>query len=683
LAERQGEIIVIGEKGIPSMNRLKSIQLIFENNENDIDGKQINAEHSFARIQGLGILLGEATKQNSSKTSTCKGLRHTKYHIDNARALHNVTKLFKRITQKEQDNTTDFEISQYKQDPNFSSLTSSLSDQNFLLKCLNMHPHEEHPGVVKDFSFNTNTIKPVRSHNIEGNVSTKIRSNFDTNTKIKSARLPVRRNDLNTTTNPSLSTNPNDFNINKPKLPKFQSHKPVQQTVQQQNETTYGFTSARDKDLKDQLTKRNNLYGSNARDKRKSSNNNDGNVYNKWGNNSYSNNVNNGSKKTLGLKRRPGFQPPRPLGHTGNYNVGGRNVRSRKNGGWNGGAQGAIRAAASNMDYDLNRNNSNSMNVEAEEIHPRLKCLDPALVEQIENEILKSSKNVEWDDIAGLEFAKRTCQEIVVMPILCPEMFQGLRKLPKGLLLFGPPGTGKTMIGKAIASQTGATFFSISASSLTSKWIGQGEKLVRALFGVAAARQPSVIFIDEIDSLLTQRASGENEASRRIKTEFLIQLDGAGSSEDEKILVLGATNRPQELDEAARRRFMKRLYIPLPNAVAREALLKRLLTQNSNNLTQADYEELVQLTKGYSGSDLDGLCREAAMAPLRDATQGKDFLSGASTFTSLKPSDLRPIVKVDLLNAIRQVRASVGKNELEEYKKWNAEFGSFVIEEQT
>ena len=433
-------------------------------------------------------------------------------------------------------------------------------------------------------------------------------------------------------------------------------------------ERSFGFTTAREKDIKDKLAKRKGLYGSNSRNRTdggksfngftnnnnnysSSSSNPSNTIYNKWNNSGTSSS---GNKKTLGLKRRPGFQPPRPLGSSNAS--GNRNVRSRKNGGWNGGAQGAIRAAASTMNA-----NSNGHQNDDEEIHPRLKCLDPGLVEQIENEILISSKNVKWDDIAGLTFAKRTCQEIVVMPILCPEMFQGLRKLPKGLLLFGPPGTGKTMIGKAIASQSGATFFSISASSLTSKWIGQGEKLVRALFGVAAARQPSVIFIDEIDSLLTQRSSDENEASRRIKTEFLIQLDGAGSSEDEKILVLGATNRPQELDEAARRRFLKRLYIPLPNAVAREALLKRLLTQNENKLSENDYLELVQLTKGYSGSDLDGLCREAAMAPLRDATQGKDFLNGGVHFKSLKPSDLRAIVKDDLLQAMRQVRASVGE----------------------
>ena len=144
--------------------------------------------------------------------------------------------------------------------------------------------------------------------------------------------------------------------------------------------------------------------------------------------------------------------------------------------------------------------------------------------------------------------------------------------------------------------------------------------------------------------------------------------------------MLGATNRPQELDEAARRRFMKRLYIPLPNKTARKALLSRLLTQNSNTLAEEDYDELVRLTKGYSGSDLDGLCREAAMAPLRDAMKGKDVLNGDQLY--VKPSDLRDIAKQDLLDALRQVRASVGKNELTEYLKWNEEFGSFAILEE-
>lgn len=192
----------------------------------------------------------------------------------------------------------------------------------------------------------------------------------------------------------------------------------------------------------------------------------------------------------------------------------------------------------------------------------RLKNLEPKMVDLIMNEIMDHGPPVHWDDIAGVEFAKATIKEIVVWPMMRPDIFTGLRGPPKGVLLFGPPGTGKTLIGKCIASQSGATFFSISASSLTSKWVGEGEKMVRALFAVARCQQPAVIFIDEIDSLLSQRGDSEHESSRRIKTEFLVQLDGAATSSEDRILVVGATNRPQEIDEAARRRLVKRLYIP-------------------------------------------------------------------------------------------------------------------------
>jgi fidgetin-like protein 1 len=159
-----------------------------------------------------------------------------------------------------------------------------------------------------------------------------------------------------------------------------------------------------------------------------------------------------------------------------------------------------------------------------EPVDERLAGIEPRLIEMIRNEIMHRVDNITWESIAGLEHAKNSIKEIVVWPMLRPDIFKGLRGPPKGLLLFGPPGTGKTMIGKCIASQAKATFFSISASSLTSKWVGEGEKMVRALFAVARCSQPAVIFIDEIDSLLTQRTDGEFEASRRIKTEFLVQF---------------------------------------------------------------------------------------------------------------------------------------------------------------
>ncbi|KAJ3616223.1 hypothetical protein Zmor_011986 [Zophobas morio] len=221
--------------------------------------------------------------------------------------------------------------------------------------------------------------------------------------------------------------------------------------------------------------------------------------------------------------------------------------------------------------------------------------------------------DVTWDDIAGLEFAKKTIQEIVVWPMLKPDIFCGLRSPPKGLLLFGPPGTGKTLIGKCIAGQSGSVFFSISASSLTSKWVGEGEKLVKTLFQVARANQPAVVFIDEIDSLLSARTDGEHESSRRIKTEFLVQLDGATSNKEERILVVGATNRPHEIDEAARRRMVKRLYIPLPNDIARRRIVEKLIVDTPHKLTDRNLEDLVEQTSGYSGSDMCQLCKEASL----------------------------------------------------------------------
>ena len=165
--------------------------------------------------------------------------------------------------------------------------------------------------------------------------------------------------------------------------------------------------------------------------------------------------------------------------------------------------------------------------------------LDQKLVKQIMNEIVDSGESITFDDIAGLADAKQTVLELVCWPMKRPDLFTGLRRGPNGLLLFGPPGTGKTLIGKAIAHESGACFFSISSSSLTSKWIGEGEKLVRTLFAVAAYREPAVVFIDEIDSLLTARKADENEASRRIKTEFLVQLDGTGTSGQGQVLCIG------------------------------------------------------------------------------------------------------------------------------------------------
>lgn len=224
------------------------------------------------------------------------------------------------------------------------------------------------------------------------------------------------------------------------------------------------------------------------------------------------------------------------------------------------------------------------------------------------------------------------------------------------------------MIGKCIAHTAGCTFFSISASSLTSKWVGEGEKLVKALFLVARIHAPSVIFIDEIDSLLSQRQDGEFESSRRIKTEFLIQFDGAHVTDTETVLLIGATNRPQEIDEAARRRMIKRYYIPLPNENARKYMFSNLLKQQSNAVTTEEIDELVKLTEGYSGSDIAGLCAEASLGPVREIPP--------NLIDNITVDDVRPVKMCDFLYALRQVKKSVSERDLELYENWNKDFGS-------
>lgn len=246
-----------------------------------------------------------------------------------------------------------------------------------------------------------------------------------------------------------------------------------------------------------------------------------------------------------------------------------------------------------------------------------LKNLPPGVEEsaakQILNDIIVQGDEVRWGDIAGLEIAKNALRETVVYPFLRPDLFMGLREPARGMLLFGPPGTGKTMLARAVATESRSTFFSISASSLTSKYLGESEKLVRALFGLARCLAPSIIFVDEIDSLLSQRSgSGEHEATRRIKTEFLIQWSdlqraaaGRETTERDKergdanrVLVLAATNLPWAIDEAARRRFVRRQYIPLPEPATRETQLRTLLGQQKHSLSSADIERLVELTDG-------------------------------------------------------------------------------------
>ncbi|XP_001600109.2 spastin isoform X1 [Nasonia vitripennis] len=302
---------------------------------------------------------------------------------------------------------------------------------------------------------------------------------------------------------------------------------------------------------------------------------------------------------------------------------------------------------------------------------PQMKGVEPKLAQVILDEILEGGAPVLWDDIAGQETAKQALQEMVILPSLRPELFTGLRTPARGLLLFGPPGNGKTLLARAVATQCNATFFSISAASLTSKYVGDGEKLVRALFAIARELQPSVIFIDEVDSLLSERKDNEHEASRRLKTEFLVEFDGLPCSPEERILVMAATNRPQELDEAALRRFSKRVYVTLPDYQTRIILLKRLLAKHNDPLTEEELNQMSMLTEGYSGSDLTGLAKDAALGPIRELNveQVKDMSLSA----------VRNITQQDFIDSLKKIRKSVSPGSLAAYEKWSLEYGDVSL----
>ncbi|KAI1149714.1 P-loop containing nucleoside triphosphate hydrolase protein [Nemania diffusa] len=307
--------------------------------------------------------------------------------------------------------------------------------------------------------------------------------------------------------------------------------------------------------------------------------------------------------------------------------------------------------------------------------------VDESAAKAIFNEIVVEGDTVHWSDVAGLEVAKNALREAVVYPFLRPDLFMGLREPASGMLLFGPPGTGKTMLARAVATESKSTFFSISASSLTSKYLGESEKLVRALFALAKVMAPSIIFVDEIDSLLSQRSgSGDHESTRRIKTEFLIQwsdLQRAAAGRDSprgakdrgdanRVLVLAATNLPWAIDEAARRRFVRRQYIPLPEPETRSAQFKTLLGQQKHNLTDADILKLVDLTDGFSGSDITALAKDAAMGPLR---------SLGEALLHMTMDQIGPIEFGDFVASLRTIRPSVDREGLKEYEDWAKQFG--------
>lgn len=324
-------------------------------------------------------------------------------------------------------------------------------------------------------------------------------------------------------------------------------------------------------------------------------------------------------------------------------------------------------------------------------------------VNTMENAILMERPDIRFTDVAGLETAKIALNEAVIMPIKIPHLYKRIDPW-KGILLYGPPGTGKSFLAKAVAGEAeNFTFLTVSNAELTSKWVGESEKLIRNLFQLAREKAPSVVFIDEIDSLLTTRSSEQSESARRMLNEFLVQMDGVGSN-NKGVLMISATNCPWDLDPAVRRRFEKRIYIPLPDKESRKALILYKLKDTNAKISQENINKLADKTEGFSGADISTLIRDALMQPLREFQTSKYFKKtrgidkddqerdglwvacketdeGAvkKSWSDLDPNDVAQVFAraSHFGKSLRKIKPAANQADLAKYTEWTRSYGEF------
>eukprot|EP01071_Lankesteria_metandrocarpae_P005123 Lankesteria_metandrocarpae@DN3872_c0_g1_i1.p1 len=355
---------------------------------------------------------------------------------------------------------------------------------------------------------------------------------------------------------------------------------------------------------------------------------------------------------------------------------------------------GTRRSSAKAQQNNNTASTNNNRTGGAKDNEERNKCKD-----SLAGVLVTSRPNVQWTDVAGLDGAKSALREAVLLPIKLPQFFTGNLKPWKGILLYGPPGTGKTFLAQACATATEGAFISATSADLMSKWQGESEKAVRALFDTARDNKPAVVFIDEIDCIGGVRGeSNESESTRRLKTEFLVQMDGldGGSSQ---VMILAATNTPWDLDPAFRRRFERRIYIPLPDYAARRHLLELGVSASRHQLSEADVTLLAERLDGYSGADISVLVRDALLQGLRKMSSATHFkkavdAEGVYRWIPTTPDDPSPtrieanlmelnperleapqVTMEDFASALLNVRATNAREDIQRYVDWTAKLG--------